>query len=120
MYCALCGRPVEARRQIGVGTVLLAVLTVGISLLAIPFYPKRCSICRSSAVSATNPDAAGKPGDVVARISELERRLSLTEGELESANIEMEKLMSERDFYRKLLDPAAREKPRDDDAELTR
>jgi hypothetical protein len=42
MYCALCRRPVEAGRQVGVGSVVLAFLTGGLSLLAIPFYAKRC------------------------------------------------------------------------------
>jgi hypothetical protein len=114
MYCALCNRPVEARRQIGAGTIALAVLTVGLSLLAIPFYPKRCSICRSSAVSATAPGSA-RDGGVLERLDQLERKLGFMEGELDSANVELERLTSERDFYRNLLgDPTARERPRND------
>ena len=51
MYCELCRRPVEAKRQIGVGTLILVFLTTGFWLLAIPFYRKRCSICKSTAIS---------------------------------------------------------------------
>jgi hypothetical protein len=109
MYCALCGRPVEARRQIGVGTVVLAVVTAGLSLLAIPFYAKRCSICRSSAVSLTVP---GSPmiagGATAARIADLEQRLNRTATDLEAANHELDRLRTERDFYRQLLDDPAR------------
>ncbi len=119
MYCALCRRPVDAGRRIGLGTIVLAVLTGGLWLLAIPFYEKRCAICRSGAVSATAPD--GKIGDgasplaerqtLEARIADLEQRLSLTEGEVEAASVEIERLRAERDFDRQLLgNPAARQK----------
>ena len=118
MYCALCGRPVEAKREIGAGTVILAVLTAGISLLAIPFYPKRCSICRSAAVSVSPPhEAVGATSDTFARVEELEKRLRLVEDELDTAGVELRRLKSERDFYSQLLrNPAAREagRPSDD------
>jgi len=117
MYCALCRRPVEAKRQIGAGTVALGVITAGLWFLAIPFYPKRCCICRSTAVSATNPDAEAVPRGaspahgpaLETRVAELERRLSLTEGELEAASVTLERLTTEQEFYRQLLDdPTAR------------
>jgi hypothetical protein len=112
MYCALCRRPVEAKRHIGVGTVVLAVLSGGLSLLAIPFYSKRCSICKSTAVSET-AGGAGMAGLHDARLVELEERLSHTQEELEATNAELDRLRTERDFYRQLLeDPAAREKRR--------
>jgi len=53
MYCNLCKRPVDARRQIGVGTLLLVLITGGLWLFLIPFYSKRCSICKSTALSKT-------------------------------------------------------------------
>lgn len=120
MFCALCGRPVEARRHIGTGTIALGIITGGLWFLAVPFYPKRCSICLSTAVSATppDPDSARRPSTAVqgpalqTRLADLERRLSLTETELESANLQIERLRSEQDFYRKLLeDPARRRTP---------
>lgn len=111
MYCTLCDRPVEGTRHIGAGTIVLAVLTAGMSLLAVPFYRKRCPICRTAAVSLRSPDgspAAAKAGSL-ARLKELERRLSFAETELEAANEELGRLREERDFYRKLLeDPAAK------------
>ena len=109
MYCALCGRAVEANRQIGVGTVALAVLTAGVSLLAVPFYPKRCNICKSAAVYHTPQEAAGSgPAAPQSRLAELERRLSLVEDELEASNVELRRLKAERDFYSQLLDDPAR------------
>jgi len=113
MYCALCRRPVEARRHIGAGTVILAVVSLGVSLLAIPFYAKRCCICKSAAVSTTAPDAgdAADGSSSLVRLADLERRLSLTEGELEAAVVEIDRLRTERDFYRQLLgDPTARKR----------
>lgn len=113
MYCALCRRPVEAGRQIGVGTVALAVATAGIWLVAIPFYPKRCSICRSTALSSRPPDevAGGTGGAQLSRLEELERRLRIVEDELEAAGGDLRRLKDERDFYSKLLDnPASRRK----------
>jgi len=111
MYCALCNRPVEARRQIGIGTIALAVVTAGLSLVAVPFYPKRCSICKSAAVSLSPPlGAAGAADGPAARLAELEKRLSLVEQELESNGVQLRRLTTERDFYRQLLDnPASRE-----------
>jgi hypothetical protein len=108
MYCALCRRPVEARRHVGVGTAILAVLTAGFALLAIPFYARRCSICRSAAVSMTGPD--GRPiGDATAaQVAALERRLSLAHGEVEAATAHIQHLTEELDFYRQLLDDPTR------------
>ena len=111
MYCALCARPVEAKRHIGGGTVILAVLTAGIALLAVPFYPKRCSICRSAAVSVSPPGGVvGATRDPFARVADLEKRLSHVEEELDTAGVELRRLKAERDFYNQLLgNPAARE-----------
>ena len=105
MYCALCRRPVEGKRQIGVGTIALAVITGGFWLLAIPFYSKRCSICRSAAVSKAMPDgrSIAATATATARVEGLVQRLSITEGELESTREELDRLRTERDFYRDLL-----------------
>jgi hypothetical protein len=103
MYCALCRRPVEARRQIGVGTVVLAVLTAGLSLLAIPFYVRRCAICKSAAVTPTPPEVDAVGPAPTARLAALEQRLTRTEDQLEAAGEELDRLRAERDFYRQLL-----------------
>ncbi len=112
MYCALCRRPVDARRHIGIGTIALAVVTAGLSLLAVPFYPKRCSLCKSTAVSPSPPDAAiGGPGPSLSRMEELEHRLRLVEEELEAAGGDLRRLKEERDFYSQLLGDPARRRP---------
>lgn len=49
-HCNLCNRNVETKRQIGIGTIILAVLTAGFWLLLIPFYSQRCSICKTNNV----------------------------------------------------------------------
>lgn len=103
MYCALCHRPVEARRHVGIGTAILAVFTAGLSLLAIPFYARRCSICRSAAVSMTDPDGRSVGDTAAARSPELEQRLSRTIGDLEAAHAEIEQLNEELEFFRQLL-----------------
>lgn len=109
MYCALCRRPVEAKRQIGIGTVILAVASAGLSLLAIPFYSKRCSICKGAAVTATVPELGSASSRTLApeRLVDLEARLTITEGELEATVAELDRVRAERDFYRELLgDPS--------------
>jgi hypothetical protein len=104
MYCALCSRPVEAKRQIGAGTIILAVVTGGIWLLAIPFYSKRCCICKSTAVSTKGPGGGTiATGTAQLRLAGLEQRLRTTEGELDTAREELDRLRQERDFYRDLL-----------------
>ncbi len=47
-YCVNCDRVVEAKRQIGVGTFLLVIITSGLWLLVIPFYSKRCPMCKGT------------------------------------------------------------------------
>jgi hypothetical protein len=46
-YCELCGRLVDGRRHFGFGTLALSVLTGGAWFLVLPFYRKRCPICRT-------------------------------------------------------------------------
>jgi len=47
-YCKLCERNVEAGGQIGIGSLLLVLLTAGFWILLIPFYESRCNICKST------------------------------------------------------------------------
>ncbi len=44
-YCKNCGKATGHKRTIGVGTLLGGALTGGISILAVPLYPKRCVVC---------------------------------------------------------------------------
>jgi hypothetical protein len=92
-----------------VGTAILAVFTAGLSLLAIPFYPQRCSICKSAAVFTKAPDGEPVANASATRLGALEQRLRVAESELETASAEIDRLTTERDFYRQLLgDPATR------------
>lgn len=52
-YCNMCQRQVEPKRTVGVGTLLLAIISGGFALLLIPFYKKRCPICKGTALSDT-------------------------------------------------------------------
>ena len=53
IHCPNCGKLTGFKRSLGFGTFFMVVLTGGLWLLAIPFYPTRCITCgltRSSAV----------------------------------------------------------------------
>ena len=44
-YCEHCKKEVNARRKIGIGTLILVLLTAFLWIVIIPFYQKRCPIC---------------------------------------------------------------------------
>ena len=43
--CANCGANRGFKRNIGVGTLIAIILTMGWYIILIPFYPKRCIVC---------------------------------------------------------------------------
>ncbi len=45
--CPSCGKTTDHKRVLGWGTVLAAVFTGGLWLVAIPFYPLHCVVCDS-------------------------------------------------------------------------
>ena len=45
MFCTSCDRTMGFKRALGWGTYFAIVLTGGLWLLSIPFYPKRCVVC---------------------------------------------------------------------------
>lgn len=45
IFCPNCNKLTGYKRAIGFGTFFAVVLTAGLWLLAIPFYPKRCITC---------------------------------------------------------------------------
>lgn len=54
LQCPNCGKPTGFKRALGFGTLFMVVLTCGLWLLLIPFYPARCINCgltRGSAIS---------------------------------------------------------------------
>jgi hypothetical protein len=52
-YCPNCGKYTGHKRALGAGTILGAVVTGGVSLLAVPVYGKRCVICGLTEAEAT-------------------------------------------------------------------
>jgi hypothetical protein len=44
-YCHWCQRNVGYKRAFGIGTLILVILTGGLWIIAMPFYPKRCIVC---------------------------------------------------------------------------
>jgi hypothetical protein len=52
-YCQNCRKNTGHKRAIGAGTILGAVVTGGVSLLAVPSYGKRCVICGLTVEEAT-------------------------------------------------------------------
>ena len=97
MHCQLCRRPVDAKRRIGGWTIVLGVLSAGVTLLAVPFYRKRCPICQASAVTPISPEDLMRLGDSE-QVARLQERLV-------RAEVELGKVSEERDFYRELRSP---------------
>lgn len=56
-FCANCAKYTGHKRSIGVGTALGAVVTGGVSLLAVPAYGERCVICGLTESEATQAAA---------------------------------------------------------------
>ncbi|MBD2816352.1 SHOCT domain-containing protein [Xenorhabdus sp. Flor] len=47
-YCSVCEKNVDAKRKIGIGTLIAVLFTAFFWILLIPFYSKRCPICQNS------------------------------------------------------------------------
>lgn len=45
ILCRNCQKLTGYKRALGFGTFFAVVITGGLWLLAIPFYPKRCVVC---------------------------------------------------------------------------
>lgn len=54
-YCNLCERYVETKRDMGIGTLILVIITGGFWILMILFYGQRCSICKTKNISKREP-----------------------------------------------------------------
>jgi hypothetical protein len=44
-HCDNCGKSTGHKRALGFGTLFMVLLTGGLWLIAIPFYPVRCIVC---------------------------------------------------------------------------
>lgn len=49
-YCSNCRKETGHKRCLGFGTFFAVILTGGLWLIAILFYPERCIICGSSKI----------------------------------------------------------------------
>jgi len=45
-YCSNCNQQVTPHRKIGIDTLILCLITSFIWIIFIPFYSKRCPICK--------------------------------------------------------------------------
>jgi hypothetical protein len=52
MYCTNCERKTGFKRALGFGTLFAVFITFGLWILAIPFYPKRCTVCNFTSYDA--------------------------------------------------------------------
>ena len=52
IYCPNCGKRSGFKRALGFGTLFMVVITLGLWLLIIPFYPARCINCGMTRGSA--------------------------------------------------------------------
>ena len=48
LQCYNCGCRRGFKRALGLGTLVMIVLTFGLWILMIPFYPSRCIVCGGS------------------------------------------------------------------------
>jgi len=51
IYCHKCGRKTQWKRELGIGTLIAVIITVGLWAIVIPFYPIRCRECGADSVS---------------------------------------------------------------------
>jgi len=51
-YCSRCEKETGHKRALGVGTIIMVCLTLGLWLLIIPVYPTRCIHCGTAKWSA--------------------------------------------------------------------
>ena len=45
LYCENCQKFTGFKRNLGIGTIIMIIITAGFWILLLPFYPKRCHIC---------------------------------------------------------------------------
>src|ERR1019366_842919 len=57
-HCYVCNRPSGFARRLGWGTFFMVLITFGLWLVVIPFYPLRCATC-----GCTRGEAGPAPGE---------------------------------------------------------
>jgi len=56
-YCPNCKKNTGRKRAFGWGTFFGVLITFGLWILALPFYPKRCIICGNSDSEESPPQS---------------------------------------------------------------
>lgn len=69
IYCPNCGKRLGFKRALGFGTLFMVLLTFGLWLLVIPFYPARCMNCGMTRRSASWENLKHNPGRAVTTLS---------------------------------------------------
>ncbi len=95
-YCTICKKEVEEKRHIGIGTILLCLITYGIWLLVIPFYKKKCPICKTDNL-ATNPQFSYNYGHSKKGNNEIELSFEI-DSEPEDEFVPIEKVLRQGKF----------------------
>ncbi|MEI8663617.1 SHOCT domain-containing protein [Xenorhabdus bovienii] len=79
-YCSVCEKNVDAKRKIGIGSLIAVIFTGFIWLIFLLFYSKRCPICQNSQLSRSKKAAelkqiinASVPVDPIAQLDTLAR-----------------------------------------------
>jgi len=60
-HCNICNKQTIFKRHLGIGTLIAVIVTLGWWVLAIPFYPVRCTYCGEQRSS-------GRPKDLTIEI----------------------------------------------------
>lgn len=55
-YCKICKEYRAHKRHIGIGSLILVFITWGLWILALPFYPVRCTKCGNAIGTFYDPN----------------------------------------------------------------
>lgn len=81
-FCANCQKYTGHKRNVGVGTAIGAVVTVGASLLAVPAYGKRCIVCGLTVGQATELNVTRTTEEIASSEQGARRKTALIVGTL--------------------------------------
>lgn len=60
-YCPVCHESTPHKRQFGIGSLILFIVTCGLWILVLPLYPVRCSRCGSGSLRQAFAPSDQKP-----------------------------------------------------------
>jgi hypothetical protein len=93
LYCKNCKKTTGHKRAIGVGTILGGIVTGGVSLAAVPFYPLRCVVCGNT--TGDNSEDISDPSD--------QFEIALKSGSLSKIGLALKFNISEDNVERRCL-----------------